>query len=47
MLPTQPILVTLDEYKALAFLFVIVGLLFTMKILFSMPMEREDEDEEF
>lgn len=42
----QPILVTLDEYYAIGFLLVQGGLFYTMHQAFSMPNERE-EDEDF
>ena len=40
----KQILVTQDEYKAIAFTFVLVGILFTLRTLFGMPHEREEND---
>jgi hypothetical protein len=41
----EPILVTPDEYYAIGFALVIIGLLYTMYQAFNMPNEREDDED--
>ena len=42
----EPILLTQQEYINTAFVFIIIGLLLTAKILFTVPHEREKQDDD-
>jgi hypothetical protein len=41
----EPILVTPDEYYAIGFVVILIGLMYTMYQAFQMPDERDDDDQ--
>lgn len=42
----EPILVTKEEYQAIAFAFFIAGMFLTMHFMFAAPHERDQEDDD-